>query len=112
MSPDPGGQILSLSSLCIGVITGSEDGYKEVNLADLPGIRIYDGDGLSGIVDKELFPGSVLLSESDIKLFDPLAVKFAKLTVLVAFWVCLFVLIPQELKRHPFPFELREQIVH
>ena len=83
-----------------------------MSVYELPGITIYYGYGLAGIIDKELFSSPVLLSESNIKLFDPLAVMIAELTVLVAFRICLFVLVPQQLKGDSFPFELCEQIVH
>ena len=59
-----------------------------------------------GPSDEELLSCSVLF-EGNIKPFDPLAVKVAELTVLVALRVCLFVLVSEELK-----FQLQKQILH
>ena len=48
----------------------------------------------------------MLLSEGQIQFFDPFSVKIAELAVLISIWVCLFVFVPEELKRKAFFLQL------
>jgi hypothetical protein len=54
----------------------------------------------------------VFLTESDIEFFHPLAIAVAELAVLIAFRVCLSVLVPQQLEGNSFSLQLFVKIVH
>ena len=102
MRSNPGRQILGGRSFSKGIAAGSESSYKDLSLGHLAGGRIDDGDGLAGIIHKEFLPGPVLLPEGYIELLFPLAIEVAELAVLIALWIDLLVLVPQELQSHPF----------
>jgi hypothetical protein len=103
---------VSQGGLCKGIVAGPKGCQKDLSLSDLASGPIDYGDTLSGIIHKDLLPGSVLLSERDIELCNPSAVEFAKLAVPVAFWVRLFVFIPEQLQGNTLPAELMVQIFH
>jgi len=112
MRPDPGGEILGEGGLCECVVAGTEGGDENLSLHALASGAVYDGDSLAGVINKELFPGPVFLTEGDIELFDPLAVTVAELAILISLGVVPFVLVPQKLEGDSFSLELLEKVVH
>ena len=58
-----------------------------------------DGNGVAGVIDKELLAGLVLVAEDDVQLAAPAAVEFAEAAVTVAVGVVLAVLLPEQLQR-------------
>lgn len=68
MGLNPGRKILTETSPGKGVAAGAQGGNKERYLSGLAGNLICHGDRLSGIIDKELFPGPVRLAKSTHKM--------------------------------------------
>ena len=59
-------------------------------------VRVDDGEGLPGIVDKELFPGPVALAHDHVELAGPRAIGMAKPTILEAIGDVRLVFLPQQ----------------
>jgi hypothetical protein len=103
MRLNPGGQILGKGSLRKGIVAGPQGGHKDLSCMDLSGLGICDLHRLPGVIDEELFSGLVNLSETGVELLCPLMINSAKLTVLVAIKVLLFILMPEKLKGNALP---------
>ena len=98
MSADPGLKILTFRGLGVSVVAGSQHGHEDVGLTHLTGLGIDDLDRLAGIVDKHLLAGPVVLPQHHVELSSPAVVQIAKLRVLVAARMNLFVLLPEQLQ--------------
>ena len=48
------------------------------------GARVFDRDGRTGVIDEELFAGTVLLAKNDVQLAPPPLVEFAEAAVAIA----------------------------
>ena len=108
---DPGRQILGEASLSESVMAHPESSNKEIVLWGFSCQGILYRDVLTGIIDKKLLPGSIFLSEADIQIIHPVLITLAELAVLIPFWVGLFILAPEKLKRDAFPFEFLVKII-
>ena len=62
------------------------------------GLRIDDRYGVAGIIDKQLFPGAMLLAQHQIQLSDPTLIQFAEPAVLITVGIGLLVLLPEQLQ--------------
>ncbi len=93
---DPVGQLLGPGRLGIGQVAVAHDPDEDLGFADLARGGIDDIQGRAAVIDKELVAGAVLLAHGTIQGLAPLPVEFAELTVLVAGWFPLFVLLPQQ----------------
>jgi hypothetical protein len=78
---------------------------------DFSGRGIDDLDGLTGIIDEELFSGPVFLAKTGIEFPGPLMVEAAELTVLVALRIGFLVLQPKKLKRNTLFLQLLVKIL-
>ncbi len=54
----------------------------------------------------------MLLAHTDVQVFAPVLIQLAKIAVLVAVRVVLFVFVPQQLQGDVFLFQLRKQVLH
>jgi hypothetical protein len=108
---NPGGKVLGEGSLRKGVIAGSQGGYEDLGLVDLPGLRINDLHRLSGIIDEEFLSGPIFLTKAGVQFFGPLMVETAELAVLVPFRILLFIFMPEKLKRHSLLLQLLMKIL-
>lgn len=52
VSADPVGQVLSPVGLGVGVVAGAQGGDEDLGSANLAGVGIDDGDGLSGVIER------------------------------------------------------------
>ena len=67
----PVGQFLRPGGLGDGVAGRAEHGDEDLGLADLAGSPINDRHGLAGIIDKQLFAGTVFLAHDHVDLDGP-----------------------------------------
>ncbi len=81
---DPGGQVAMLGGFGIGVVAGPERGHEQIGFPDLAGPGIRDGNGLSGMIDKQLVAAAVILAQDQIELSFPAGIELAVAAVLVA----------------------------
>jgi len=97
MRLNPGGKILAEGGLSEGVVTGPQGSHKDLGLCDDSGRRINEWHGLPGIIHKKLLSGPIFPTETGIKLFGPLTIETAELTILVPFGMLFFILMPEKL---------------
>jgi len=70
VSADPAREILPFEGFHIGVVTGSQDGDKNMGRVDDTGGGILNGDGVTGKVGEELFSQVVNLTERTVEGFS------------------------------------------
>jgi hypothetical protein len=58
-------------SLGKGIARGAEDGDEDLRLTDFASSTANDYHGLAGVIDEELFAGTVLLAHDHVDLGDP-----------------------------------------
>jgi hypothetical protein len=109
---DPAGETLRVTGLGEGIVASPQYRHKDLSLFDLTGVRIDNGDGLAGVVHKELLTGPIWLAKTEIELLYPKPIALTKSAVLIPFGIVLFILIPEQLKGHPFAFELTVDVFH
>ncbi|MNL09405.1 hypothetical protein D3C87_1301650 [compost metagenome] len=92
----PVGQFLRPGGLGKGVAGRAENGDEDLRLADLAGSPINDRHGLAGIIDKQLFAGTMFLTHDHVDLGGPEAVVLAEPAVLEALRMGESVLLPEQ----------------
>jgi hypothetical protein len=112
MGLNPGRKLLGAGGFGEGIIAGSQGRHKNLDLSDLPGLRIRDLHGLPRIVDKEFLSGPIVLTETEIQFLDPLRVVVAEPTILVTIGIGFLVLVPQELKGYTLFLHLLIKVLH
>jgi hypothetical protein len=95
MGRDPVGQALTPGDLGIGIVGSAEHGEKHLGLVHLTALRVDDGQGLAGIVNKELFAGPVALAHDDVEFGGPGAIGLTKPAILEAIGGLRLVFLPQ-----------------
>ena len=93
---NPVGQFLALVGLGVGVVAGAQDADEDLGLVDLAGVRVDDGDRLTGIVDKDLLATFVGEAHRRLQALGPLAVEGTELAVAVAVRMGFAILDPQQ----------------
>lgn len=78
-----------------GVAGRAEDGDEDLGLTDFTGLSVDDGRGLSGVIDEQLFAGTVLLAHDNVDLGGPEAVVLAEPAVLEALRVSESIFLPE-----------------
>lgn len=91
----PVGQFLRPGGLGKGVAGRAEDGDEDLGLTDFTGLSVDDGRGLSGVIDEQLFAGTVLLAHDNVDLGGPEAVVLAEPAVLEALRVSESIFLPE-----------------
>ena len=66
MGADPVLNLLAQGGFGIGVVAGPEYCDKDLGLANLAGETVYNANGLTGIIDKEFFAGTMLMTHGHI----------------------------------------------
>ena len=89
-------QLLRPGGLGKGVAGRAENGDEDLRLADLAGSPINDRYGLAGVIDEQLFAGTVLLAHDHVDLGGPEAVVLAEPAVLEALRVGESVFLPKQ----------------
>src|SRR3989344_1979913 len=92
----PARQLLRPGGLGKGVAGRAENGDEDLRLADLAGSPINDRYGLAGVIDEQLFAGTVLLAHDHVDLGGPEAVVLAEPAVLEALRVGESVFLPKQ----------------
>ncbi|OSR47369.1 hypothetical protein BV324_05638 [Pseudomonas syringae pv. actinidiae] len=92
----PVGQFLRPGGLGKGVAGGTEDGDEDLSLTDLARAPVDDWGGLTGVIDEELFAGTVFLAHDHIDLGGPEAVVLAEPAVLKALRVGESIFLPEQ----------------
>src|SRR3990172_8305751 len=106
MGRDPAFNTLIPRGFHISIVAGSQNSHEDLSLPNLTRLRVCDGHGLSGIIDKQLLSRFVLLSQIDLKVLLPMIVMVIKLASLVAIRVYIFIFLPKQLHRDTFLFQL------
>ncbi|RML48258.1 hypothetical protein ALQ97_01818 [Pseudomonas savastanoi pv. glycinea] len=96
MRVQPVGQFLRPGGLGKGVAGGTEDGDEDLSLTDLASAPVDDWGGLAGVIDEELFAGTVFLAHDHIDLGGPEAVVLAEPAVLKALRVGESIFLPEQ----------------
>ncbi|OSN64552.1 hypothetical protein BV351_05600 [Pseudomonas syringae pv. actinidiae] len=96
MRAQPVGQFLRPGGLGKGVAGGTEDGDEDLSLTDLARAPVDDWGGLTGVIDEELFAGTVFLAHDHIDLGGPEAVVLAEPAVLEALRVSESIFLPEQ----------------
>ena len=110
MGSDPVGKFLGPSGLGIGVITGSQCGYENLNLFHFARYSFHHVHRHSGVIHKGLFAGLVDLSHDRIQSLGPGMVEITKTAVLVSLGMGLQVFLPQKVERHALALELLAEV--
>ncbi|OSS18190.1 hypothetical protein BV337_05702 [Pseudomonas syringae pv. actinidiae] len=92
----PVGQFLRPGGLGKGVAGGTEDGDEDLSLTDLARAPVDDWGGLTGVIDEQLFAGTVFLAHDHIDLGGPEAVVLAEPAVLKALRVGESIFLPEQ----------------
>ena len=95
---NPTGQIPAPGRFGKGIVAGSQNGHKDYRLVALAGLGIHNRNGRTGMIDKQLLAGPVLLSQGQVQLAGPAVVKLTEAAVLVTVGMGLLVLLPQQLE--------------
>lgn len=92
----PVGQFLRPGGLGKRIAGRSEHGNEDLGLADFAGSPVDDRHGLPGVIDEQLFAGTMLLAHDHINLGGPEAVVLAEPAVLEALRMGESVLLPEQ----------------
>ena len=99
MGADPVGQIPCPGGLGVRVVAGAQHRYEDVGGPGFAGCRLDDVDGVSGVIDKHLLAGTVILPQHYIQMARPVPILIAEPTVVDAVGLALLVFLPQQLQR-------------
>ncbi len=103
--------VLALGGLGIGVVARAKYGHEDAGLPHLARGTINHRDRLPSVVNEDLLPCAVLLTQRYIELALPLPVELAEPAVPVPLGAGLPVLLPEELKRYALPAKLPVDIL-
>ena len=97
----PVGGLLAGGGAGVGVVRCAQHGHEDLGLAYLASVGIHHGNGLAGVVHKELVTARVGLAHGALQAPGPGLVLLAEGAVLVRLTaVLLLVFLPQQLQRH------------
>lgn len=106
VAANPVPQVLLPLGFDVSVTAGTQHGDEELGLADFIRLRVDDGNGLAGVIDKQFFPGLVRLAHRGLQMLGPFPIVLTELGVGVAVRVGFAILDPQQPQRHPGPTQL------
>ena len=106
LGAEPVGQLLTQGGFGVGVVRAAQYRDEDLCLTPLAGVTVGDRHGLSGVVDKQLFTGRMVLAQHQVLSAQPAPVAVAEHAVLPALGVLSLVLLPQQPARDATAREL------
>ncbi len=100
MGADPVGQSLRQAGFGIGIAAGAQHGDKQSRWPHLASVGVMDGNGGSGIVDKQFLAGPVFVPQHNLPAPQPASVEIAVPAVTIAVRALFAVLFPEQLQGH------------